>query len=343
VAELPPDVVLGRGSLGTLFAVLLAHGKRPVHVVSRRAETSTETTLAVTGPFDREATVTVRPDVPERARLAIVATRADAALDRAREAEPAPVDEGAIVALQNGLVSLDVADAIGPDRVLPTIVGLNASLVEDRTVEIASIGPTTTGALDPAAEPAVDALEAGLGGPVPFNRTDNPQGAVWSKWCISCAINGLALVTGESLGAITNERAGREALVALMSECVRVAEAEGVQLERVAGPFSPDSLAGRADRGLGGWFRRTVAWFVGRGHATVTPSSIDAYRGGRNPELDALNREAVRRAREHGLDAPYNETLAGLAEQIVDRRAEPSLRNLEALTEQPEKRPEPTA
>lgn len=330
MAASPPDVVLGQGSLGTLIAAALAGSDRPVHVVSRRAETPEEVELTAVGRgTSRRTRVQLTPKVPEEARLVVVATRSDDALERARQAQPALVDEGAIVPLQNGLTGLLLAEELGAERVAPAVVGFNAHLEGEARAEITSPGTITLGAMADEARPGAEAFAAAVREPVRAELTDNPRGAVWSKWCVSCAINGLAVVAGTGVGTITRERVGREALVSIVTECCRLAEAENVELERVAGPLAPDTLAGNATSGLGGAFRRGVTWLIGRRYADVTPSSIEALRDGRDPELDALNREAVERGESLDVPTPWNRATLEVAREVAGGDREPAMGNLE--------------
>jgi 2-dehydropantoate 2-reductase len=327
------DVVVGAGALGTLMAAALADQDREVQLVSRRAETAEAVELTVRGPTGRRARVQLRPDLPEQARLVVLATRSEDAIERARPAGEVVTDEGAVFALQNGLTPLAVAEALGVERVVPAVAGFNARLSDPTTVEVTSPGHLTVGALDPAADGAVTALRDALSRPVGATRTDNPRGAVWSKFCVSCAINGLAVVTGEGVGELTRARRGREALLAVLTEGVDLAEAEGVELERVAGPLSPDALAGNARSGLGGAFRRGITFLIGRRYRSVRPSSIAALEAGRDPELDALNAEAVRRGGEHGIATPWNRATSALAREVAAGEREPAMANLDELHE----------
>lgn len=327
-----PALVMGQGSLGTLFAALLAQAGERVQVVSSRAGEPERVALSVRGRRQARGEVTLRGDLPgEEAWVAIVASRAADALERSEQALDALAEDGAIVPVQNGLRSLDVADAIGPEHVLPTVVGFNAQMRGPRTVELTSRGGITTGALADATRPAMRRLVGALRGPIPADVSSNPRGAVWSKWCVSCAINGLAIVTGEGVGPVTRTRQGREALVSIVTECVDLAEREGVELERVAGPFAPDTLAGNASSGLGGMFRRGVTWMIGRGYDDVVPSSLDAAREGRDPELEAITGTAVELGERHDIPTPWNRSVLELGTEVIEGKRDPGLDQLGVL------------
>jgi 2-dehydropantoate 2-reductase len=328
VSSPPPDVVLGQGALGTLMATAVA-GSRDVHVVSGRVDEPETVTLSAEGRgWDRQAQVQLTPKPPDRARLAVVATRTDEALQRARSIEAIVDEEGAIVPVQNGLASLAIADELGHDRVVPAIVGFNARLETPRSVHVTSPGEIAVGTLDEAARAGLAAFAGAVERPLGIHPTTNVAGAVWGKWCVSCAINGLAVVAGTGVGGITRRREGREALIGVLTECTEVAEAEDVDLERVAGPLAPDTLAGNATSGLGGAFRRGLVWLIGRRYQAVRPSSLEAFEGGRDPELGALNASAVERGEAAGVPTPWNRATLAIGRQIVDGGREPAMANL---------------
>lgn len=334
MVEEAPAVVVGQGALGTLFAAMLARAGEDVHVVSSRAGAPERVRFEVNGRRELAGEVTLRGSMPDApAWLAMVCTRAEDALEATERATKALADGGVAACVQNGLRSLEVADAVGVDRVAPVVVGFNAKMRGPQTVRLTSRGGITTGWLDPATRPAVERLVDAVRGPIPADATDTPRGAVWSKWCISCAINGLAVVTGDGVGSLTRERTGREALVNVVTECVDIAEAEGVELTRVAGPFAPDTLAGNASSGLGGALRRGVTWLIGRGYGDVVPSSLDAMREGRDPEVEAINGTAVQLGTEHGIATPWNRAILDLASEIRDDERQPGLDQLDVLVE----------
>jgi 2-dehydropantoate 2-reductase len=327
-----PVVIVGQGALGTLLGAVFAERGGNVHVVSRRADEPEPVDLEVRGRVRASGEVTLRPDPPEReAWLAIVCTRTGRALDAARATRGYLAADGLLATVQNGLVPLEVADELGPEVAAPLVVGFNAALRGPRTARVTSNPRATTGPLHADAAPKVDAMRDGLTDHLRVRRTDDARGAVWSKLCVSCALSGLAVLAGDGLAAITDTRDGRASVVGVVTETARVAEAAGVDLERVAGPVSPDALAGPGRSGLGGAFRRGVVWLIGRGYAGVVPSALSAVREGRDPELDHLNGRAVEEGEAHGVSTPWNEAVLELADEVVAGDREPGLDQLGAL------------
>lgn len=323
--------IIGQGSLGTYFAVLLARGGHRVTVVSSRAEGDQEVPLAIQGRQRVEAEVLLAPEPPELPQdHLIIATRAADAIQRAKANLPHLADPGLLVPVQNGLVSIDVADAVGREVTAPMVVGFNAQMAGPHTVELTSPGGVTVGPMDRTGKLLAEALVSALQPQVEAKLTDDPVGAIWSKWTISCAINGLAVVSGHGVGPLSQQALGREALLSLTTECVELAKAEGVELQRVAGPLKPDTLAGSTS-GLGGWFRQQVIKLVGRRYQGVVPSSLEALREGRDPEIQQINGRAVELGKQHEVPTPWNRAVVELTEEIAQGKAEPGWDSLAEL------------
>src|SRR5204862_705207 len=92
----------------------------------------------------------------------------------------------------------------------------------------------------------------------PVTLTRNLRGARWSKLALNCAVSSLGTIAGERLGAIVRVRRYRRLALEAMTECVAVAKAEGVRLEKVAG--TPDLE----------WISLTEADRASRGSASLT-------------------------------------------------------------------------
>lgn len=325
--------VIGQGSLGTYFAVVLAQEGHRVTVVSSRADEDQEVTLAIQGRQRGKAEVLLAPEPPELPQdHLIVASRAADAVQRAKDNVPHLADPGLVVPVQNGLISIDVADAVGREITAPMVVGFNAQMADPRTVELTSPGGITVGPMDDTGRLLAKALVAVLQPVTRAKLTDDPVGAIWSKWTISCAINGLAVVSGHGVGPLSRQALGREALLSLTTECVELAKAETVELQRVAGPLKPDTLAGSTD-GLGGWFRQQILKVIGRRYQGVVPSSLEALRAGRDPEIAEINGRAVELGEQHDIPTPWNRGVVELTEEIAQGKAEPGWNTLAELAD----------
>lgn len=314
--------VIGRGALGTFFAERLARAGLDTELVSRRAREAQTVKARVNAGRTMSQDVRLVPELgPGPFDLVVLATRADETLKAAWDAVVRLQPGGVLVSVQNGLTPLDVVDELGAARVVPGLVGFNAHLQDD-TVKLTSRGGVIVGSLDAGTASASRAIVDAMKGAVPARVTKNPRGAVWSKWCISCGINGLAVVSGAGVGPLCEKREGREALLGVATECVALARAYDVKLERVAGPVSPERLAG-STRGSAGALRHRLVRAIGNRYKDVVPSSLEALRAGRDAELEVLNGRAVELGGRRDVPTPWNRAVFEVANEVVAGKRTP--------------------
>ena len=128
--------------------------------------------------------------------------------------------------------------------------------------------------------------------------TQNLRGARWSKLALNCAVSALGTIAGERLGPLVRVRRYRRLALEVMTECVAVAKAEGVQLEKVAGTLDLDwialSEADRASRGSAALTaKHALLLAVGLRYRRMRSSMLAAIERGRTPAIDFLNGEVV--------------------------------------------------
>ena len=188
--------------------------------------------------------------VPEGAYdLCIRATQPPNVEEAARTALQHLVADAQVVVLQNGLCEERVASIVGPERVIGAIVAWGASMPEPGRYEKTASGGfqvgrlpkvgEATGAIDDDLRRVAELLEA-IG---PVTLTQNLRGARWSKLALNCAVSALGTIAGEKLGSIVRVRRYRRLALEAMTECVAVAKAEGVKLEKVAGTLDLEWIA----------------------------------------------------------------------------------------------------
>ena len=132
--------------------------------------------------------------------------------------------------------------------------------------------------------------------------TQNLRGARWSKLALNCAVSALGTIAGERLGPLVRVRRYRRLALEAMTECVAVAKAEGVKLEKVAGTLDLEWIAltdaDRASRGVGEPDREARA--AARGRPALSPDAVvDARRDRARPHAgDRLLQRRGRDARQ---------------------------------------------
>ncbi|HEY1546173.1 MAG TPA: 2-dehydropantoate 2-reductase N-terminal domain-containing protein, partial [Kofleriaceae bacterium] len=259
----PRILVMGAGSIGGIVAATLTEIGAAVTAVSTNASIRAAVDKAGYRVVDEGEERIVRgwvsPAPEGKYDLAILATQPPNVEDAARTALPHLADDAEVVVLQNGLCEDRVAAIVGGERVIGAIVAWGASMPEPGLYERTAAGGFQIGRLVPRAndgelERVGELLEA-IGA---VTHTKNLRGARWSKLALNCAVSSLGTIAGERLGPLVRVRRYRRLALEIMTECVAIARAENVALEKVAGTLDL------------GWIALSDADRASRGSASLT-------------------------------------------------------------------------
>jgi 2-dehydropantoate 2-reductase len=308
----------------TISAAIREHGLRArVGGEERRVELAAKDVLEpADGPFDM-------------AFLAVPPNAAEAACDALR---PALRDGAPIVCFQNGLVEERLAAKGYGAQLLGGVVSFGASMLGPGQVEQTSAGGFVLGRLDGALDETLERVAAALRPVGEVELTRNLRGARWSKLAINCAISSLGTLGGDRLGALMRHRFVRRLCLEVMTEVTQVAQAQGVQLEKVAGTLDLEWLAldddeRRVPGSPGLVAKHTVLLAVGARYRRLRSSMLAAIERGREPPVEFLNGEVVERAQRHGIPVPINEGLLLAVQRLGREGAKPSHEAVRALFE----------
>ena len=308
---------MGAGGIGGIVAATLTEVGAAVTAVSTNAEIRAAVDQAGFRVVDEGEERVVRGWVspaPEGTYdLCILATQPPNVEDAARTALPHLAEDAEIVVLQNGLCEERIAALAprGAAQVIGAIVAWGASMPEPGRYERTAAGGFTlgrlSGELDDSVKRVAELLEA-IG---PVTLTTNLRGARWSKLALNCAVSALGTIAGERLGPLVRVRRYRRLALEAMTECVQVARAEGVNLEKVAGTLDLDWIAlSDADKQAAGSVSLTtkhaLLLAVGLRYRRMRSSMLAAIERGRTPAIDFLNGEVVTRGAKHGVPTPVN-------------------------------------
>jgi len=292
-------VVLGAGSLGSLVGGLLATTDADVTLLGREnahLDAVASDDLRVERPdgtteMARVDTAT-DPEVAGDADAVVVCVKSYDTAEAVADVAP-HLGDADVVTLQNGLGNAEtIAERVGEERVVVGTTTHGAVLEAPGRVRHAGTGDTTIGRYaggnDERVREFADLLSAA---DIETAVTDDPARAVWTKVLVNAGINAATALARVPNGALVDAEAGERVLRRAVGEGVAVARAEGVDV--------PDDVVERT---------REVA----RDTASNRSSMRQDIESGSRTEIEALNGELARRASEHGVDAPVNETLADL-------------------------------
>jgi 2-dehydropantoate 2-reductase len=331
---------MGAGGIGGIVAATLVEVGAAVTAVSTnnhiRAAVDQKGFRVVDEGEERVVRGWVSPAPEGTYDLCILATQPPNVEEAARTALPHLASDGLVVVLQNGLCEERIAAIAGASRVIGAIVAWGASMPEPGKYERTASGGFQVGRLsgeiDDDLKRVAELLEA-IG---PVTLTQNLRGARWSKLALNCAVSALGTIAGERLGPLVRVRRYRRLALEAMTECVDVAKAEGVKLEKVAGTLDLDWIAlSEADRAARGsaslTAKHALLLAVGLRYRRMRSSMLAAIERGRTPAIDFLNGEVVTRGKTHGVATPVNERIVQTVWAIARRELTSSRETLDAV------------
>ncbi len=337
----PRTLVVGAGAVGSVLAASLWRAGVPVEVLTKpahAAEAAARDGFSVGGvgfdaPFTARPTVTAEAKHLRRPHCVFLATKAIHVVDALEEIGPKLGTQSTVVVMQNGFCEEEVAEIVGPERVVSCTVRWGATLASPTRSVRTSAGGFTIGRLQRAGD-GVDETLLTVAGLLetcaPVRVTPNVLGARYAKLVLNACMTTIGAVTGLRLRDILARPAGREMFIRAATEGVRTFRALGVRLEHVDG-LNLSWLCVEPGRK---WpeLRRARAEFALRVlrllRGGILSSSLQSLQRGELTEIDYLNGYIVRKAREVGLEAPVNALLVERVREIERGAREIGPRNL---------------
>lgn len=241
---------------------------------------------------------------------------------------------GYVVSLQNCINEERIAALVGWGRTVGCIAALLAAeLIAPGHIRrtVAKGGTEHTvfrlGEVHGRVTPRVEALGAMIAEVDSVKVTRNLWGERWSKLCVNGMRNGLSAITG--LGGNNRERDddARRFSIRLGGEAVRIGQALGYDLERIA-KIEPERLA-QAAEGDKAAMEEVEAVLLATSNTTERsdlqrPSMAQDIAKGRRTEIDFMNGFVVEQGARVGRDAPANRALVAAVKRVERGELTPS-------------------
>lgn len=233
----------------------------------------------------------------EGGALLILATK-NHSLEAAISNLPSAKEWEVVLVVQNGLgVEQKVRPYCRPGALLRAVLHLGASLQAEGHVRLAGLGPVVLDASHPRVGWVCQLLQqAGL----EARPTTSIEKSVWQKALLNSAINPLTAILQVPNGVLLKHASTKWLLEKLLQEGARVAQKQGVdiQLQR---------LIEMAERIL----RKT---------ASNRSSMLQDILRRRPTEVESLNGQMVRLARQSSLSVPAQETILHLVQALEETK-----------------------
>ncbi len=293
--------IIGTGSMGSIYAALLADAGHDVWAVDTWAEhvaAMREHGLRVEGKSgDRTVRLNATTDAADvgRADLVIIATKAGGVEAAARAAAGILRDGTPVLAIQNGLGSAEkVAGILGAARVIQGIVGgFGASMkgpghAHHNGMEFVRLGEYT-GARTERLEQVAEIWRSGGFEVLTF---DDIHKMVWEKLICNVAFSGPCAITGLTIGQICASPDALAVSSACATEAHTVARAKDIAVD-IDDP---------------------VAYIVNFAAKIpdARPSMLLDHLAGRRSEIDVINGAIPREGARVGVPTPVNDIVCAL-------------------------------
>jgi 2-dehydropantoate 2-reductase len=293
--------IVGTGSMGSVYAALLADAGHDVWAVDAWAEhvkAMNEKGLRVEGASgDRTVKLRATTEAADvgKADMVIIATKADGVAAAARAVRPILKDATPVLAIQNGLGSAEiVADILGPERVIQGVVGgFGASMkgpghAHHNGMEFLRLGEYT----GPKTERLEHVAEVWRSGGFKVLTFDDIHKMVWEKLICNVTYSGTCTLTGLTIAQVQASPDAWSVASGCAVEAYDVARAKGIDLE----------------------FDDPVAYVKAFGEKipNARPSMLLDHLAGRRCEIDVINGAIPREGRKVGVPTPVNDVVCAL-------------------------------
>ena len=255
--------IYGAGAMGTVLGALLTKGGlKNVHLITRNQAhvdgLNKSGAIIQCVADDETMIVSVNALTPAQMQdkydVIFLMTKQRHNADTLQFLLPYLAENGVICTTQNGLPEESVLTAVGKEKTYGCVASYGAELIGAGKVKLTSqkcamsmqVGGYQN---DSKYTPLLQEILSYAGKAVDNDSfaiaTDNLAGARWSKLAINAAFSGLSVMTGLSFGEIAKKRKINRVALGVLRECMDVATALGVQLERMQGHDMQKMLGGR--------------------------------------------------------------------------------------------------
>ncbi len=293
--------IIGTGSMGSVYAALLADAGHDVWAVDAWADhvnAMNEHGLRVEGKSgDRTVRLNATTDAADvgKADLVIIATKADGVEAAARAAAPILNDATPVLAIQNGLGSAEkVANILGAARLIQGVVGgFGASMkgpghAHHNGMEFVRLGEYA----GPMTDRLEDVAEIWRSGGFKVLTFDDIHKMVWEKLICNVTFSGPCTLTGLTIGQIRADANAWSVASACATEAYKVARAKGIALD------IDDPVTYVSD------FSAKIP--------NARPSMLLDHMAGRRCEIDVINGAIPRDGARLGVPTPVNDVVCAL-------------------------------
>lgn len=326
--------IYGAGSLGTILGAFIARSGEKIELINRNkahveALQSRGARVVGTVEFTQPVEAYTPAEMEGQYDIIFLMTKQQHNREVVGQLKEYLAPDGVLVTFQNGLPEVQIAEILGPERVLGCTVAWGATLLEPGLCELTSAPDALTFSLGAIATPRsryFDQVKALLERMGSVEVEENFLGTRWSKLLINAAFSGMSAVLGCTFGEAAAPKASRRVVQALIKECIDVCRVGGIRIKPVQGKDIVKLLD------YSNPLKKALSLFIIpiaiRKHAKLKASMLQDLERGKLTEVDAINGAVSEYGRKVGSPTPMNDRVVEIIHRIERGELRPSMENL---------------
>ena len=327
--------IVGAGAIGGITAALLYRAGYDIEVACNSVELAEKIISRGLHVFGNK--IDFKLALPAVAHISqfnghkdiiLLATKANDMLKAAQEALPFLTNDSKVVCMQNGICDFALADTIGSHRTVGCIVNWGATMHEPGELELTASSNFILGNVFNDFDTCLGPLSEVLGTVFPVRISHNMMGHRYAKLIINACTASLGAVCGLYLGDMLAIRRIRKIMMSIVAECMSVADAVGIKVERTIGNFDYRSFS-EGSGIIADIKRHLLIHAIGLRYRKLKSSSLSSLERGKRTEIDYLNGYVEAKGKEYNVPTPVNSKIVEIVKEIEDGRRSISLRNLD--------------
>ncbi len=328
-------LLIGAGAIGGTVAVFMKNAGYDVRLMCHSF--STKELIEKEGFFLHGAKGEFRVDFicyssyeelgEEKFDLVIIATKYAAMAECAQKSLPYVADGGLVVGMQNGILTEELGEIVGRDKVVGCMIGFGATKNKANDVTMTSKGEFYVGMLDGRRPKLLDDFAEMLKTVLPTEVTMDIKGRQYSKLIINSCINAVAGITGKTLGEILKDVRARDLFLSIAREGMAVAKAMDIRVPKY-GVLLEYRMLALSNGKLYNSLCKLVVRAVGLLYSDVKPSTLQSLEKGEKTEIDVLNGYFAQKGKEYSVPTPVNTKLVQMIHEIEEGKRQMSSDNL---------------
>jgi 2-dehydropantoate 2-reductase len=328
--------IIGAGAIGGITSALLHRKGYDIEVACNSAELAGKLRSSGVHLFGLRRNFRVPlPAVGHSSNFSgkkdiiLLATKANDVIAAARDTLPFLTKNSKVVCMQNGMCEFTVAEVVGSERTIGCIVGWSATRHAPGELELTAGGNYILGNMFNRDDPCLQPLSKILASSFPVKISRNMIGHRFAKLVINACITPLGVLSGLCMGEMLSNRKIRAYMIAIIAECMAVADGMGIAVEGFMPGIEYHALL-RGSNMIASLKRHVLIQLIGMKYRRLRSSSLTSLEHGRPTEINYLNGYIVERGIELGISTPVNSRIVEMVKEIEIGKRHVSLKNLDA-------------